>query len=490
MFFNKKEKENMKSVWDFFEEITRIPRPSKKEEKMRAWLRSTAEAMGLESEEDEAGNVLIKKEASDGREREDTVALQAHMDMVCEKEDNVSHNFETDAIAHHEEGGWIVSEGTTLGADDGIGIAIILSLLADEELSHPRLECLFTVDEETGLYGATNIRKGWLTAKTLINLDSEEEGEFVIGCAGGRDTLIEIEAENERVKNRQVMEIRIEGGMGGHSGEDIDKGRANAIQEMARLLGTLTEEGADIRLAEVNGGNLRNAIPRSCVAKIGVTESDATRIKETVEQLGKDIIKRFAKEEKGLSVSVGLVASEQMRFLTEEQTRAVIQALARCPHGVLKMDEHVEGLVRTSTNLAAVHTHTTDHNTTLAIETSQRSSVEEEKTWASEETKKAFEGLNAKVETGKDYPGWEPDWDSLIIKRFERVWKELTGKEARIKVIHAGLECGVLKGSYKDMEMISVGPTMTGVHSPSERVEIASVERTREAVARALAMND
>ncbi len=479
----------MKSVWDYFEEITRIPRPSGKEGKIRAYLQTTAKELGFESKVDSAGNVLIRVPASAGRETEGGYVLQAHMDMVCEKNAGMSHDFENDPIKHHTiteaDGDWIVTEGTTLGADDGIGIALILSLIADTTVSHPKLECLFTVDEEVGLLGATNIDPNLLTCKEMINLDSEEWGEFCIGCAGGRDTIANIKVHTETPSDaKEYYKLIFSGGKGGHSGEDIHRGRSNAIQQTALAIEALMhKEGPigknDLRLVEINGGNLRNAIPRSCEAIIAIEPGKGDRLTECAKHRTMQLRDDFEEEDKDVMLSVEKLENTTMDVMSAESTKQVIDALTTCPHGVLRWEDQNTNMVRTSANLAAVHTNGDE----IVVETSQRSSVENEKEWAAQMTADTFLPLEAKIEMGKDYPGWAPNWQSPILKRFTTKYKELFGTDANVKVIHAGLECGVFLTKYKDLDMISLGPSMTGVHSPSERLHKPSVEWSRDLVA-------
>lgn len=477
----------MKNVWDYFEEITQVPRGSKKEEKIRDYLLRTASELRLQSKVDDIGNVLIVKEASDGRSDEGTIALQAHMDMVCEKADNVAHDFLSDPIKHHEENGWMVSEGTTLGADDGIGIALILSLISDNSLSLPRLECLFTVDEETGLTGAQNLDVRMLTATTLINLDSEEEGEFCIGCAGGRDTLIEAHFPmTPTPADAEVYELTCAGGLGGHSGQDINVGRANALQETALLVNDFLERDAraddDIRLVSFVGGNLRNAIPRSATAFLSIKKGLERRLNDLVNERDATLKEKYVNSDPEVRFFLKKITTTptNARGLSSDATRAFFSALAHCPHGVLRMSDKMPGMVSVSTNLAAISTAETNEVKRFTVETSQRANTEHEKEWASDEVVKAFDNVNATVSKGKDYPGWEPDWNSPVVTVFKETFTRMFNRAPIVKVIHAGLECGVLKSKFPRLDMVSLGPTMQDVHSPSERLLMSSVDRTRE----------
>ncbi len=476
----------MKNVWNYFEEITRVPRGSKKEEKIRTYLLQTAKELHLQSKVDDIGNVLIVKEASAGRSDEETIALQAHMDMVCEKADHVVHDFLSDPIKHHEENGWMVSEGTTLGADDGIGIALILSLIGDDSLSLPKLECLFTVDEETGLTGAQNLDPGMLTATTLINLDSEEEGEFCIGCAGGRDTLVEARfPATPTSADADLFELTCAGGLGGHSGQDINVGRANALQETALLVNDFLLFEAtsdDVRLVSFSGGNLRNAIPRSATAILAVKSALVRRLTDFVNERDAALKEKYASTDPDMRFLFKKITPDTTPAsgLSSEATRAFFSALARCPHGVLRMSDKMPGMVSVSTNLAAITTIETSDGKRITVETSQRANTDREKEWASDEVVKSFDNVNASVSKGKDYPGWEPDWNSPVVTLFKETFKRLFRHEPLVKVIHAGLECGVLKSKFPLLDMVSLGPTMQDVHSPNERLLMSSVDRTRE----------
>lgn len=467
-------KEDTERVWTEFYNITSIPRPSRKEEKIRTHLLNWAKDNNLEAETDEAGNVLIRCEAN-GSTSQKTVLLQAHMDMVCEKDDNKRHDFEKDGIKVIKDGEWLKADGTTLGADDGIGIAMILAVAGSASIRHPKLECLFTVDEETGLYGANNIKANWLKATKLINLDSEEEGEFCIGCAGGRDTLATLKYTAEEMPEGMfVVKLTIDGLKGGHSGEDINKGRGNAIKIMAGFIKELQTDINELRLVNINGGNLRNAIPRSATAVIAIPMKYKEQARIKVNLYQKTQTTNDIKEDYNLDIESDI--DNRYEVMPKSVSDKLIDSLNACPHGVIKMSKEIDGLVETSTNLAAIHTF----NDTVFIETSQRSSVEKEKENASETVGKALGTTGATITFGKDYPGWEPNFNSELVEDCRKAFISLYGRKPIIKVIHAGLECGVILKKYNDMDMISLGPTLEGVHSPSERVNIPSVERTFE----------
>lgn len=459
---------SMKSVWNFFDQILTIPRPSKKEEKIKQFLLDFAQQHHLESKTDTAGNVLIIKPSSSDK----TIVLQSHMDMVCEKNSDINHNFDTDAIQSEIIGDWMHSKGTTLGADNGIGMAIQLALLADKSLSLPKLECLFTVDEETGLYGASNLDENLLSGTTLINLDSEEEGEFYIGCAGGMDTLATIEKEIEPTpENYFFFTVKISGLQGGHSGEDINKGKANAIKLLSEYLQILQSK-TDIRINTINGGNLRNAIPREAEAILAVPYKDKELIRVEINHFISTIENRYEETEQNIRFDLDSCEKIEM-LLTKAVSDKLIDALNNCPHGVIEMNDEIPTLVNTSTNLAAIHTF----DTYLFIETSQRSAIEDKKRAIANIVSEVFRKAGANIEKGKDYPGWEPNFKSDILHVCISSYKLLFDKEPVVKVIHAGLECGVIAKKYPHMDMISIGPTILNPHSPSEKVQISSVEK-------------
>ena len=461
-------------VWAEFDNITKIGRPSKKEGKIREYLINWAKKHGLESETDEAGNVIIRKGAAEGQEGRQSLALQAHMDMVCEKNEGVNHDWENDPIKTKIEGEWLTAEGTTLGADDGIGIAMALAILKSDDIKNGALECLFTVDEETGLYGATNIRENWLKSKTLINLDSEEEGEFCIGCAGGRDTIGELKFETEAAgASMYFCQVTVSGLVGGHSGECINMNRGNSIKILGEYLDRLGKE-CDMRIAHIKGGNLRNAIPRYAEAIVAIPFAEKETAIRTANIFGSELQKAYANtDDKAVDVRVESHSGCD-KVMKKDVGERLVKALVDCPHGVLEMSSEIEGLVDTSTNLAAISIK----DDTVIIETSQRSPGEDRKEMASKAVGRVFEAMGAKTTYGKDYPGWEPNFSSDIVKKCCESYKKLYGKAPIVKVIHAGLECGVFLRKYHDLDMISFGPTLEGVHSPSERVNIPSVERT------------
>lgn len=460
-----------REVWSEFEAITRVPRPSKKEEKIRDYLVGWAKEHGLEHRCDAAGNVVIRKPATAGWEERPTVILQSHMDMVCEKNSDVAFDFERDAIRTCVDGGWVRAEGTTLGADDGIGMAAALAMLASNAVEHPALEALFTVDEETGLTGAFGLGEGMLTGKYLINLDSEDEGELFIGCAGGVDTVATFSPMVTPAPDGfEYFRIDVKGLAGGHSGDDIDKGRANSNKLVARLLYELLPYG--LVLNRFDGGNLRNAIPREAFAVFGVPAESAGDVCERCRAFAVEIVEEFKYTEPNLQMTLNKI--EGVEWVLDPVTmQSLVGALVGLPNGVLAMSHAVEGLVETSTNLASVKFGAEG----IVVTTSQRSSVESAKRYAAQTVEAVLRLSGAEVAHSDGYPGWTPDPDSHLLRVTEQCYERLFAVKPKVRAIHAGLECGLFLEKYPELDMVSFGPTLRGVHSPDERLEIATVQK-------------
>ena len=459
-----------KSLFKFFEEILSIPRPSKHEEKMTEYLINWAKERNLEYVSDEIGNVIIRKGATKGKENSPWVCLQSHIDMVCEKNSDKDFDFEKDAIVPKIEGEWLKADGTTLGADDGIGVATALAILDANDVEHGPIECLFTVDEETGLSGAEALSADVLKSRILLNLDSEDEGEIFIGCAGGIDTVAKLPYDKEETPDAPAFKIMVKGLKGGHSGDDINKGLACANKLLNRILWSLDKE-MDLRLACFEGGNLRNAIAREANATFVVAKEDVELMKEIVAQFTKDLIYEFRTTEPDMEII--LSEAEKPEFVIDMLSQDnLLNVLYACPHGVLAMSREIPGFVETSTNLASVKMKE-DH---FFITTSQRSSVESAKYAAAYRVESCFLLAGADVEHGDGYPGWAPNPESKILKIAVDAYKKLFNKEPIVRAIHAGLECGLIGEKYPGMDMISYGPTLRGVHSPDERLEIKTVE--------------
>ena len=458
-------------VWRFFDEIMRIPRPSKHEEKISLFLQEFGRSRGLETLSDELGNVLIRKPATPGFEKSAKVCLQAHMDMVCEKNGDKQFDFLTDAIQPVLDGDWLTADGTTLGADDGIGVAAILAILDSDDVEHGPLEALFTVDEETGLTGAGGLSTDWLQSEILLNFDDEDEGEYCIGCAGGIDTTVAIDYTTRPVPmGWKGYHVKVSGLKGGHSGDDINKGLGNANKMLTRLLWNATK-CQNIGIARIDGGNLRNAIAREAWADIAVDPAHEDDFKAWVKLFDAQIRFEFRSTEPGLNVT--LEPMETPESLIDQQTQQnLLDALYACAHGVLAMSREIPNFVETSTNLASVKMD----GRQIHIATSQRSSVESAKHAAAQKIESTFRMIGAHVSHGDGYPGWTPNPESRVLKVAVEVYRRMYNREPVVRAIHAGLECGLIGEKYPKMDMISYGPTLRGVHSPDERIEIKTVE--------------
>jgi dipeptidase D len=460
-------------VWYYFGEILKIPRPSKKEEKILAYLKDFARKHDLEIIEDTTGNLVIRKPAFEGCENAPYVCLQGHVDMVGEKDPDVDHDFEKDPIETYIDNGWLKAKGTTLGADNGIALAAMLALLEAKDIEHGPLECLFTVDEESGLTGAFGLEPGMLKSHILLNMDSEDDGEFFIGCAGGKDTVIEMEVKKEQApRGFKAIRIKVSGLQGGHSGDDIYKNRGNAIKALNRFLWEASKNWG-IRVASLEGGNLRNAIARDAEAVFFIPEDQMHSLIEYKETFLEDIRFEFRVTEPDLNIEVEEIAEQDPVFTKEFQDQ-LLNALYACPHGVIEWSQDVPNFVETSTNLASVKMQ---DNNILRIATSQRSSIESAKEDVCNMVASVFNLTNSEIRHSDGYPGWSPNPDSRILAMCVESWKSLYGEEPVVRAVHAGLECGIIGDKYPGMDMISYGPTMRGVHSPTERLEIKTVEK-------------
>ena len=460
------------SVFHYFEEICQVPRPSKREEKIIAYLKAFGEKHGLETKTDEAGNVLIKKPATPGRENLKTVILQSHIDMVCEKNSDVEHDFLTDPIETVIDGEWLKAKGTTLGADNGIGVATELAILASDDIEHGPLECLFTVDEETGLTGAFALKEGFMSGDILINLDSEDEGELFIGCAGGANTTAEFAYQPVPApQDYFYFSVAVKGLTGGHSGDDINKGRANANKLLVRFLTQLAAK-YPMYLCEIDGGNLHNAIPREARALCAVPMKDKESVRVDLNIYTAEIENEFAVTEPNLKTELSSEApcKEAIDMVTAGR---LLKAVYAVHNGVYAMSQDIPGLVETSSNLASVK----QADRKIKIVTSQRSAILSSRKDMSEMIRSAFMLGGAEVTTGEGYPGWKPNPSSPILKVAVDSYKKLFGVEPKVKAIHAGLECGLFMEKYPSLDMVSFGPTLRGVHSPDERMLIPTVDK-------------
>ncbi len=463
-----------KLIWEQFDDITKVPRPSKKEGKIIEWLVDFARKHGFDYQKDTTGNVVIRKAATPGFEDRPCVILQSHMDMVCEKRSDVNFDFENDPIRTFIKDGWVYAEGTTLGADCGIGMAAALAVLLDESLEHPAIEALFTVDEETGLTGAFGLGEGMLNGKYLVNLDSEDEGELFIGCAGGIDTVAKMDYDLEPAPEGYTF-VRLEVGdlLGGHSGDDIDKGLANSNKLLARFLYNACDT-FQIALARFDGGNLRNAIPREAYAIVGVPTESKEDFEERYLEFGQMMMEEFKHTEPRMRFSVADVEEVVSEVMTNDDMCALLITLVALPNGVLAMSFAVPGLVETSTNLASVKFNDAQQ---VVITTSQRSSVESAKLYAAQTIESVFYLAGCDVEHSDGYPGWSPNPDSSLLASTVECYRDLFATEPKVRAIHAGLECGLFLEKYPHLEMVSFGPTLRGVHSPDERLEISTVDK-------------
>lgn len=459
-------------VFGYFEEILKIPRPSKKEEKIRNYIENFAKRYNLPYKIDAVGNIVVYKKGL--KESANSVILQCHLDMVPEKASNSTHNFDTDPIKayYNEKTNWIEAIDTTLGADDGIGIAIILAILASNDIVHPNIEAVFTVEEEAGMTGAKGFDISLISGNYFINLDSEDEGEIFIGSAGGVDTNATLKFSAVNIPTNHVaVKIVIDKLHGGHSGDEIHVGYANAIKLLIRILYELGQK-INFNLSKINGGSLRNAIPKDAYAIITFEPSNYTVFEEIFSKIKHQIFDEYSVLEKTMEIYYEKInlPSTAIDDITKEK---ILLALNAVYHGVLEWDKSIPNLVQTSTNLAIVRTEDNE----IKIYTSQRSSIDSQKKYMSDIVKSAFLLANAEIVHGEPYPGWKPQLDSKLLKIAVDTYKELFNIEPKVKAIHAGLECGLFKEKKPELEIISIGPTIKGAHTPQERVDVESVKK-------------
>ncbi len=453
-------------IWKNFSKLNAIPRPSKKEERVIAFAKSFGESLGLETTVDAVGNVIIKKSATAGMEDRKPIVMQSHLDMVCQKNNDTVFDFDTQGIQMKIDGDWVKAEGTTLGADNGIGVATIMSILESSDIPHPALEALFTIDEETGMTGALGLQAGQLHGEILLNLDTEEDDAFSIGCAGGVDVTATQTYDLEKGIG-EAAKIVIKGLNGGHSGMEIHKGLGNANVILGRFLYLDVD---DIQLISIDGGGLRNAIPREATADFYCGNFEA--YKANFESLKAQVLEEFASLEKGLSIELTAVETDA-QALSQEDSAKIIFALKAIHNGVYRMSPDIENLVETSNNVARVELKDGD----LKILCLTRSSVESTKTQLAEQIEAVCELAELSVSTSGDYPGWKPNPESAILTVMKDLYTKSFGQAPHVEACHAGLECGIIGANYPKMEMISFGPTIRGAHSPEERVSISSVQK-------------
>jgi dipeptidase D len=461
-----------KALWSAFEDICEVPRPSKKEEKIIEFLIAFGEKHGLETRRDEIGNVLIKKAATPGKENVPVVVLQSHMDMVCEKNNDTVHNFDTDAIIPVIDGEWVKARGTTLGADDGIGVAAEMAILTATDIAHGPIECLFTVDEETGLSGAFALQPGFVSGNILLNLDSEDEGEIFLGCAGGIDTIATTIYKTEKTpSNLFAARLDVKGLLGGHSGDEINKGRGNSNKILNRFLWE-TNKKYGLRLSSFDGGNLRNAIPREANAVVLIDSKLKEQLRVDFNIYASEMERVWEMTEPKIIFELESV-DIPAEILVKEDSDRLFSAIYGCFHGVFAMSYKMPGMVETSTNLASVKF---SEGNTITIVTSQRSDVDSEKFNLAQMVESVLAPAGFDVVHSDGYPGWAPNPKSKVlaiaVESYERIFK----KTPVVRSIHAGLECGLFLEKYPSMDMISFGPTLRDVHSPDEKINIATVD--------------
>lgn len=460
-------------LWQYFDIITSMPRPSGSEALIIKWLCEVAQREGLKYKLDSVGNLLIIAPATPGCEGRKKVTMQAHVDMVCEKRGDSDHDFANDPIETYIEDGWVKARGTTLGADCGIGVAAALAALTDPELEHGELEALFTVDEERGLTGAFGLGEGMIGGDYLLNLDSEDEGEIFIGCAGGVDTTARFEIIREELpQGMKYFGVSVGGLQGGHSGDDIDKGRGNSVKILSRLLfeASLT---LGLRVLNMECGNLRNAIPREGCAVVAIEEMGVAGFEALFEGYKTTLANEFQLLDPALEISISPIDRVDQGAWSFSDAFSILGSFVALPNGVMEMSSVMEGLVESSSNLAAVHTYD-DH---VIVLTSQRSATIDGREKVKRQVVSSFESAKAIISHSTGYPGWSPNPHSELLKIAKQSYLKLYGEEPKVRAIHAGLECGLFLERYSDLDMISFGPTMRGVHSPDERLEVVSVER-------------
>ena len=461
-------------VWGYFYDLTQIPRPTGHMEAVTRFMVAFGKGLGLETLQDEVGNVLIRKPASPGMEGHKTVTMQSHLDMVPQKNSSVKHDFLTDPIDAYIDGDWVKARETTLGADNGMGAAFAMAVLADKTLTHGPLEALFTINEEVGMDGAVGLKPGFLKGEILLNCDSEEEGELFVGCAGGADLNVSMQFKEDTYipEGDVAVKISLTGLKGGHSGGDIHLGRGNANKILNRFLSRMAARH-DLYLCEINGGNLRNAIPREAYAICAVPEDAKHDVRTELNIFTSEMEDELSVVEPDLKL---VLESETPRKMAIDQdtTTRLLKALYAAPHGVYAMSQDIPGLVETSSNLASIKQV---EGNKIKIVTSQRSSILSSRKDMSEMIRSAFLLGGAEVTTGEGYPGWKPNTDSPVLKVAVDSYKKLFGVEPKVKAIHAGLECGLFLEKYPSLDMVSFGPTLRGVHSPDERMLIPTVDK-------------
>lgn len=457
-----------KALWNHFSDLNAVPRASKKEERVIAFMKNFGEKLGLETLVDEVGNVIIRKPATEGMENRKMVVMQSHLDMVHQKNTDTDFDFDTQGIEMYIDGDWVRARGTTLGADNGIGVATIMAVLESKDIEHPAIEALFTIDEETGMTGAKGLKGGLLKGEILLNLDTEEDDEIGVGCAGGIDVSARGSYTESTVDKGVLYTVHVKGLQGGHSGMDIIKGLGNANKLMNRVLVAAKEY---LQIVKVNGGGLRNAIPRESHAQVWVTSEN--QFLEIFEAIKKAIFQEYKSLEPQLTIEIEKDSSEVSKVMDAENQNLFLNAMTALHNGVYRMSPDIENLVETSNNISKVQVE----NGELKIECLTRSSVESSKQDLVNTLSAVFDLAGYEVTLSGDYPGWTPNMDSPILKVLDSIYEKMNGERANVAACHAGLECGILGQNYPEMDMISFGPTIKGAHSPDERVSISSVQK-------------
>ncbi|MBI9036513.1 MAG: aminoacyl-histidine dipeptidase [Bacteroidales bacterium] len=459
------------ALWKNFEAMCAIPRPSKNEEKIQAFAKKFGEDLNLETMVDEVGNVIIKKPSTPGMEDRLTVILQAHLDMVPQKNSDIDHDFDNDPIQPYVEDGWVKAKGTTLGSDNGIGAAAAMAILESKDIPHGPVEVLLTTDEETGMTGANGLKPGLLDGDILLNLDSEDEGELYIGCAGGVNTNVVFDYQEENVpKDYTAFKINVTGLRGGHSGLDINYGRGNACKIINKLM--LDADKFGLKLSAIDAGSLRNAIPREAFAIVVIPNSNISGFENYIKQFA-DSEKEVLKEsDSGLNIEIEKTEMPASLIDIKTQTN-LFKAIEKCPNGVIAMDKNMPNVVETSTNLAIIKSG----DSKIEVASLQRSAVDNERDIVAKDFYDVFKNAGAKPEFSGEYPGWKPNVESAILREMKEIYNKKFGKVPDVKVIHAGLECGILGAVYTNWDMISFGPTIRNPHSPDEMVNIDTVEK-------------
>jgi len=461
-----------KSLWNHFADLNAVPRPSKKEERVIEFAKNFGESLGLPTVVDEVGNVIIKKPATPGMEDRATVVMQSHLDMVHQKNNDTAFDFNTQGIDMVVKEDWVKANGTTLGADNGIGVAAIMAVFSSKDIAHPTLEALFTIDEETGMTGAMGLKGGFLDAEIMLNLDTEDDDDITIGCAGGVDvTTTGTYSSQDVPSNYSCFTLTVNGLQGGHSGMEIHKGLGNANKLMNRILWNLNNTSSII-LNKIDGGGLRNAIPRESNAVLAIANKDLAVANETLAKLSKDLKAEHSVTDTNLNIALKEASSFSVGLANTFQTQ-LLNSIYSCPVGVYRMSSEIQGLVQTSNNLARVLVE--DGNYTIMCLT--RGSVDSEKMDLANALQSSFSPLNGNTKYSGTYPGWEPKPTSPIISLMTDLYKEMFNEEANVNACHAGLECGILGTNYPEMQMISFGPNIRGAHSPDEKVQISSVQK-------------